>query len=182
MKILIAEDDIDLISLYRYTMERRNHEVVASGDGEECLNLYYEELERTQNVKQGIATKKQPFDAVILDHKMPKINGLEVAREILAVNPNQRVIFASAFTNDIIMDSAKDLRYVEAIQKPFRLRKLVDNLEYKEIYSKLKSLKIDVDVVRALNPTHGQIKDLLCRLGRVSGLEIAMSTSENMKS
>jgi CheY-like chemotaxis protein len=127
-------------------------------------------------------SKKQPFDAVILDHKIPKINGLKVAREILAVNPDQRVIFASAFTSDTIMDSAKDMRYVEVIQKPFWLHKLVDKLEYKEIYSKLKNLKVDVDLVRALNPTHGQLKDLLNRLGLVRELKIATSTCENMKS
>jgi DNA-binding NarL/FixJ family response regulator len=32
---------------------------------------------------------------VILDYKMPKINGMEVAKEILAINPHQRIIFSS---------------------------------------------------------------------------------------
>jgi CheY-like chemotaxis protein len=39
----------------------------------------------------------QPFDAVILDYKMSKINGMQVAKEILAVNSHQRIIFASAY-------------------------------------------------------------------------------------
>ena len=177
MKILIAEDDIDLTSLYKHTMERRDHKVIVCGDGEECLNLYYEELERANSKQRYNRSKKQPFDAVILDHKMPKINGLEVAKEILAVNPNQRIIFASAFTKDTIT-SATNLRYIEIMQKPFRLNKLVDILEYREIYLKLKNLKVDVDVVRALNPTHGQIKDLMNRLGIVMGREIASSASE----
>jgi CheY-like chemotaxis protein len=31
---------------------------------------------------------------------MPKMNGMEVAKEILAVNPHQRIIFASAYVRD----------------------------------------------------------------------------------
>ncbi len=180
MKVLIAEDDRDLISLYKHTMERRNHKVIICGDGEECLNLYYEELERTKSKQRYITSNKQPFDAVVLDHKMPKINGLQVAKEILAVNPHQRVIFASAFMGDTIMDSAPNFRHIEIMQKPFRLNKLVDILEYREVYIKLKNLKVDVDVVKALNPTHGQIKDLMNRLGMVRSRAFAPSKFENM--
>lgn len=65
------------------------------------------------------------------------------------------------------MKSERNLRHVEIIQKPSRLAKLVDMLEFREIYSALKH-KVDIDVVRAVNPTHGQIKDLLNRLGIVN--------------
>ncbi|MDQ3967915.1 MAG: hypothetical protein M3275_05910 [Thermoproteota archaeon] len=34
---------------------------------------------------------------VILDYKMPKKDGLRVAKEILDMNPEQRIIFASAY-------------------------------------------------------------------------------------
>lgn len=64
-------------------MQRRdeNYRVLATLDGEECLNIYHERLERARCGKQYIGSKSQPFDAVILDNKMPKINGLEVARK-----------------------------------------------------------------------------------------------------
>ena len=38
----------------------------------------------------------QPYDLVVLDYKIPKINAIEVGKEILAVSPSQRIIFASA--------------------------------------------------------------------------------------
>jgi two-component SAPR family response regulator len=41
---------------------------------------------------------------------MPYINGIEVAKEILAVNPHQRVIFASAYVKDTVIDSIKNLK------------------------------------------------------------------------
>jgi CheY-like chemotaxis protein len=38
-----------------------------------------------------------PFDVVVLDYKMPSKDGMEVAKEILQINPYQRIIFASAY-------------------------------------------------------------------------------------
>ena len=41
-----------------------------------------------------------PFDVVVLDYKMPGKDGMEVAKEILTINPDQRIIFASAYVRD----------------------------------------------------------------------------------
>jgi len=84
MKILIAEDDRDIVLLYKHTIEKRHHEVITSEDGEECLTIYHEEFQRARFGKRYSVTKTPQFDAVVLDHKMPKINGMEVAKEILA--------------------------------------------------------------------------------------------------
>ncbi len=96
---------------------------------------------------------------------MPKINGMEVAKEILAINPHQRVISVSAFVKETLIDSIKNLMHVvEVIQKPFHLTTLVDTIEDKEIYSELQNLNVDIAVIKSLKPTHEQIKDLLDRL------------------
>ena len=60
---------------------------------------------------------------------------------------------------------------IEVIHKPFHLTTLVDTIEDKEIYSELQNLSVDIDVVKALNPTHEQIKDLLYRLRRVREMQ-----------
>src|SRR5690242_18392752 len=88
MKILIAEDDNDIARLYKRALEERGHEVIVTNNGQCCLEIYHKEL---QNVTLSTDLSKhiQPFDAVVLDYKMPKINGMEVAKEILAVNPHQ---------------------------------------------------------------------------------------------
>jgi len=183
MKILIAEDDKDVVSLYKHTIEKRHHEVITSEDGEECLTIYHEEFQRTRFGKRYNVTNT-PFDAVVLDHKMPKINGMEVAKEILAINPHQRVIIASAFFKETLFDSIKNLmQVVEVIQKPFQLTTLVDTIEDKEIYSELQNLNVDIAVVKALNPTHEQIKDLLDRLSRVRHMqEFVKSEGVNKRS
>jgi len=55
-------------------------------------------------------TKKAPpmffmessYDVVILDYKMPGVNGMDVAKEIFKINPNQRIIFASAYVEETL--------------------------------------------------------------------------------
>ena len=164
MNILIAEDETDIALLYKMALERRNHRVITTGNGENCLKAYHE---KCQSIRTAIDAVGQtlPFDVVILDHKMPKINGMQVAEEILAINPHQRIIFASAYVKETLTDSIRKLKQVvELMQKPFDLNTLIDTVEDKEIYSELERFKVDLDIIRTINPTHEQIIDLLKRL------------------
>ena len=108
------------------------------------------------------------FDVVLLDCNLPYINGIEVAKEILAVNPHQRIIFASAYVKDTVIDTIKNLKHLkESIQKPFGMQKLIDLIEDKKIYEELQRLNVDLEVIKAINPSHEQIVDLLDRLHNV---------------
>jgi len=194
MQVLIAEDDLDIATLYKKALEKRKHDVTITSNGEECLKKYLDTLHHmtfgvslpTLSMPRMPATrmdpalsstgstafrsvnKSAPYDVVILDYSMPSINGMEVAKEILAINSHQRIIFASAYVKETLEHSIKQLRQVvELIQKPFELSKLVDTIEDKEVYEDLRTLNIDVDLVKAANPTHEQIIDLLERLKRI---------------
>ena len=194
MQVLIAEDDLDIATLYKKALEKRKHDVVITSNGEECLKKYLDTLHHmtfgvslptlsmprmpatrmdpalssTGSTRFRSVNKSAPYDVVILDYSMPSINGMEVAKEILAINSHQRVIFASAYVKETLEHSIKQLKQVvELIQKPFELSKLVDTIEDKEVYEDLRTLNIDVDLVKAANPTHEQIIDLLERLKRI---------------
>lgn len=194
MQVLIAEDDLDIATLYKKALEKRKHDVTITSNGEECLKKYLDTLHHmtfgvslptlsmprmpatrmdpalssTGSTRFRSVNKSAPYDVVILDYSMPSINGMEVAKEILAINSHQRVIFASAYVKETLEHSIKQLRQVvELIQKPFELSKLVDTIEDKEVYEDLRTLNIDVDLVKAANPTHEQIIDLLERLKRI---------------
>jgi response regulator RpfG family c-di-GMP phosphodiesterase len=92
---------------------------------------------------------------------MPKKDGLQVAKEILELKPDQRIIFASAYLEEALEDSIKQLkRVVELMQKPFGVEALVDTLEDKEIYSGLKTLMVGLKEIEDLNPTKNQLKKL----------------------
>lgn len=165
MKILIAEDEPDIVEAYKIALEKRNHEVVITYNGEDCLKVYHDALMPMPKSKSN----GSPFDAIVLDYRMPKKDGIEVAKEILALNPHQRIIFASAYVKETLMDSVRQLKQiVELMQKPFGLDALVDTLEDKEIYVRLEKLNLKVRQIRELDPTHEEIRDLL------EGLRIIM--------
>ena len=168
MKILIAEDELDLLSQYKEILEQNKHEVITTNNGDECLLSYRKVYEKWFKEKDDDASPDTPFDVLILDYQMPKKNGLEVAKEIISIVPNQRIIFASAFVENTLQESIKTLKkIVELMQKPFALQALVDTIEDKEIYRELEKLNVDIKNLKELEPTHAQVRDYLEALHKI---------------
>ena len=80
-KILIVEDEPNLLELYKREMEEEGYEVLTTMDGETALDL---------------VRKKHP-DLVILDIKIKKMDGLKVLEEIKRFNKDIPVILNSAY-------------------------------------------------------------------------------------
>ncbi len=89
MRILIAEDNEETLQAYKDALEARNHTVTLSFDGQVCVAKYSDELSSPDSNESTSS-----FDVVILDYKMPRMDGLEAAKKILQINPQQRIIFA----------------------------------------------------------------------------------------
>src|SRR5262245_20942511 len=167
MKILIAEDEKEIAMQYEVVLKARNHDVTVTHDGEQCLEAFYDELQRIESSRNS-RLMRPPFDAVILDYRMPRKDGMEVAKEILSIEPKQRILFASAYVLETLADSVKTLQQVvELIQKPFELDPFVDLIEDKGIYSELEKLSVNAKEIKDLNPTHQQVQDLLEGLKRL---------------
>ncbi len=159
MKILVAEDEPSIAMQYEIALKDRDHDVTITYDGVQCLEAFYKELEKNESAHKA---RRPPFDAVILDYRMPKKDGMEVAKEILAIEPKQRILFASAYVVETLVDSVRSLQQVvELIQKPFELDPFLDLIEDKGIFSELEKLNVNVKGIKDLNPSHQQIRDLL---------------------
>ena len=192
MKILIAEDEPEIWKPYKVALEARGHKVVISEDGQECLRKYNTELLKQKKIKTKSSStaitsslKKEtavrslnqqksplllppPFDAVILDYRMPKKDGLEAAKEILELNPRQRIVFASAYVKETLEDSVKQLKQVvELMQKPFEADTLADTIEDKAAYEVLKTLIVNIKEFDLENPTKEQISRLFEGLRKI---------------
>jgi CheY-like chemotaxis protein len=165
-RILIAEDDVDIVLTYKAALEKAGYEVIVTDNGEVCARACLEEFQKFRISKgedpTNISTHwNQPFEAVILDYKMPQMKGMEVAKEILAVNPHQRIIFASAYIYETVRDSVKELKQVvELLQKPFSYRVLLDTVSDKQIYNQLKKYNIDF-LLKKAELSHEQLVEVL---------------------
>jgi predicted transcriptional regulator/FixJ family two-component response regulator len=163
MTILIADDERDIATSYKMALGQRGHNVVLTRNGEECLEVYKAALKEKKGVSPGnsAAYTANPFDVVILDYKMPKINGMDVAKEMLELVPEQRIIFASAFVKDTLLESIKKLgQVVELMQKPFDAKALIDTVEDREIQESLKRLASNINQVDTDDPESEPIKEL----------------------
>ncbi len=69
--ILVADDNRQIASVLEEYLKKENHTPVLASDGEQALELF----------------KSRPFDAVLLDVMMPKIDGFSVCREIRKLPP-----------------------------------------------------------------------------------------------
>jgi DNA-binding NtrC family response regulator len=119
MRILIAEDVRHTAMQYKISLEEKNHQVITVNNGEDCLTIYQKEKQNKEN----------PFDVVILDYRMPHKDGMIVAKQIRTISPDQRIIFASAYLKEDLVDSVRDLHGIEIIEKPFELEDFVETVE-----------------------------------------------------
>lgn len=126
MKILVAEDNKFAAKQYKTLLEKNGHIVVVTEDGHECVKTYKERLKKTE----FDSLDESPFDVVILDHNMPKKSGAKAAKEILAKNPKQKILFVTGYQRWAIEDETDDLiEKIILLEKPFTLSQLQRKLE-----------------------------------------------------
>jgi CheY-like chemotaxis protein len=161
MNVLIAEDEQSMSDLYRIALESKGYSVTITFDGIECVKAYKEAFDRLAQSGKS-PSRYDPFDAVVLDYRMPKIDGLEAAKEILRLNKNQRIIFASAYVKETLMDSVKHLeQVVELIQKPFEPKILVQLIEDTSTTKELQEINKIISHIDPSKPNEDQINELL---------------------
>lgn len=164
-RILIAEDDEDTALTYEMALKDAGYEAKIVDNGEDCAKIYLEKFQEyrlLKSKKTAVHPYDQPFEVVILDYRMPGMDGLQVAKEILTVNPRQRIIFASAYVKETLKDSVKGLKQVvELLQKPFSPQILVDTIRDKQVYKQLKRYKVDTKMLQKAELTHEQLMELL---------------------
>jgi two-component system, response regulator, stage 0 sporulation protein F len=81
VRILIVDDEENIRLLFKEELEEEGYEVVVAANG-------YEALDRL---------RESAFDLVVMDIKMPGMDGIQTLNEIKATNKDQPVILCSAY-------------------------------------------------------------------------------------
>lgn len=170
-----------MAKLYKDALSERGHEVFLTTNGKDCFEEY-----RLRNTYRGLESRP-PFDVVILDFSMPVLDGFEAAKLIFRLQPLQRIIFASAYAQDTLLDRIKKSKMdVEMLQKPFTIDALVHTVEDRNLYRKLSQLDVDTKQLREWNLEHYQLEQLLESLSRlrssVAEAEMKVVTTEQSDS
>lgn len=114
-KILVVDDEPDILELLQYNLEKEGFEVVTASNGED-----------------GIKTAKQEQpELIILDIMMPIMDGVEVCRQLRSdSNFNKTLIaFLTARDEDYSQIAALDVGGDDYITKPIRPRVLVSRVK-----------------------------------------------------
>lgn len=166
MKVLVAEDEPNIAKLHKISFEEAGHDVWVTRDGVECMETFMHALENEEKGKRETdrfsLPEKGPFDVIILDYRMPKRDGMQVAKEILELVPQQRIIFVSAYVADTLQEAVKTLnKVVELVQKPYDMDELVALAEDKAIWKELEEMNVNVSELREIPLNHNTILQLL---------------------
>jgi len=112
--VLVADDDADIVALVRLGLERAGMEVAAVGDGRAALLL----------------AQARPPDAAVLDVMMPRVDGLEVTRQLRATAATATIpiLILSAAVQDAHVALARTAGADDHMAKPFSPRVLAQRV------------------------------------------------------
>ena len=109
-KILVVDDEESMRITLAAILEDEGHEVVTASTGEEAVEL----------------CSRNKFGVVLLDVRMPGIDGVEAFRQIRRHQEGVRVIMMSAFSTEELKEAALDDGAIAFLPKPLNLDKAVD--------------------------------------------------------
>ncbi|WP_455755490.1 response regulator transcription factor [Sulfurimonas sp.] len=113
LKILYVEDNKALRENAAKLLKKFFKHVDTAEDGAIGLELY----------------KKNQYQIVLTDIKMPNMDGMELAKHIKDINPKTKVIVMSAFDNSEYLYSSIELGVYRYLKKPVNIKELTDVLE-----------------------------------------------------
>ena len=114
-KVLVVDDEPEAVELLVEFLSSKRYEVLTATNGEEAL----------QRIKED-----RPH-LVLLDIRMPKMDGMEVLRRIREIDPEMGVIMVTAVNEEDVGRKALEMGAFDYIVKPLDLKYLERSLWYK---------------------------------------------------
>lgn len=113
-RILIVDDEMSLIKTEQRALERLGYQVVAKSSSIEALKTF----------------RSQPdsFDLVFTDQTMPKMTGINLAKEILEIKPDMPIVLSTGFSELIMEEEARSIGIKEFVMKPIKIKDIAETV------------------------------------------------------
>ncbi len=108
MKLLVVEDEPNLLSVVRKGLSEKNHDVSAALDGTTALQMI----------------EGNNFDVIILDVMLPDINGIEICRRVRAAGNFVPILMLTALASSENIVTGLNAGADDYLPKPFRFAEL----------------------------------------------------------
>ena len=107
--ILVVDDNQDLLNTFAMILKRRGFSVQTAGNGVSAVDKF----------------KEQTFDVTLMDIVMPEMNGVDASKKMKEINPEAPIILMTAYSDEELIQSAKNGGVNQIIHKPIRIDQLI---------------------------------------------------------
>lgn len=111
--ILVVDDRLEDRQLFADILTEKEYRVATAKDGYEAIDM----------------VKKDKFDIIFVDVKMPGINGVETFEQIHKISPETPVIMITGYSIDEMLEEAKGKGAYACIHKPVDMEKIIRIVE-----------------------------------------------------
>jgi DNA-binding NarL/FixJ family response regulator len=112
--IFIVDDEENLHQIYKALFQMKGHKVIGSAfDGDEAVQLF-------------LSMDPKP-DVIIMDHRMPRMDGISATKMIQEIDTQSKIVFVSA--DETVRSEAIDAGAVVFKVKPVRAKELFKIIE-----------------------------------------------------
>jgi len=108
-KILVVDDEKDMCRMISSILEKEGYNVDKAYDGGQAIKRI----------------KAKGYNLMILDYKLPDMDGINVLKEVCKVEPSLNVIMISAYGSPSIKSMAKKFGVYRFLDKSFDVKRLV---------------------------------------------------------
>lgn len=112
-KVLVVDDEISIVTLLKYNLEKENYEVTTVDDGQDAL-------------KQGLTNN---YDFIILDLMLPSLNGIEVVKKLRQEKIETPILILTAKDDEYDKVIGLELGADDYLTKPFSPREVIARLK-----------------------------------------------------
>lgn len=107
--ILVVDDNEDLLDTFAMILKRRGYCVETADNGVSAVDKF----------------REQDYDVTLMDIVMPEMNGVDAFREIKKLQPEAPIILMTAYSDEELIQKAKDEGIHRIINKPIRIDRLI---------------------------------------------------------